>query len=146
MGNAKCNSDPLKIIKAKDTNCSSVCAAWHVHRNVIHIAKLLQKRIGHETGRAGCLKSARESGSAASLLGCKLGITKTARSCAKSLSALLALGLLRRQRSLRAETLSHAAGLTAHTCVVLYGSSKFLGRDELAILGFIGSRPGCPVV
>ena len=32
---------------------------------------------------------------------------------------------------LRAETLSHAAGLTAHTAIVLFGSSKFLGRDEL---------------
>ena len=32
---------------------------------------------------------------------------------------------------LRAETLSHAAGLTAHAAVVLFGSSKFLGRDEL---------------
>ena len=30
---------------------------------------------------------------------------------------------------LRAETLSHA--LTAHTAIVLFGSSKFLGRDEL---------------
>ena len=27
---------------------------------------------------------------------------------------------------LRAETLSHAAGLTAHTAIVLFGSSKFL--------------------
>ena len=32
---------------------------------------------------------------------------------------------------LRAETLSHAAGLTAHTAILLYGSSKFLGRDEM---------------
>ena len=32
---------------------------------------------------------------------------------------------------LKAETLSHAAGLTAHTAIVLFGSSKFLGRDEL---------------
>ena len=27
--------------------------------------------------------------------------------------------------------MSHAAGLTAHTAIVLFGSSKFLGRDEL---------------
>ena len=33
---------------------------------------------------------------------------------------------------LRAETLSHAAGLTAHIAIVLFGSSKFLCRDELA--------------
>ena len=32
------------------------------------------------------------------------------------------------RRDLRAE---HAAGLTAHTCVLVFGSSKFLGRDEL---------------
>ena len=32
------------------------------------------------------------------------------------------------RQDLRAETLSHAAGLTAHTCVVLFGSSKLLGR------------------
>ena len=32
---------------------------------------------------------------------------------------------------LRAETVSHVAGLTAHTAIVLFGSSKFLGRDEL---------------
>ena len=36
------------------------------------------------------------------------------------------------RQDLRAETLSHAAALTAHTCVVLFGSSKFLGRDELS--------------
>ena len=32
---------------------------------------------------------------------------------------------------LRAETFSHAAGLTSHTTVLLFGSSKFLGRDEM---------------
>ena len=31
---------------------------------------------------------------------------------------------------LRAETMSHAAGLTAHTAVLVYGKSGFLGRDE----------------
>ena len=31
---------------------------------------------------------------------------------------------------LRVETLSHAAGLTAHTAVLLFGSSKFLGCHE----------------
>ena len=35
------------------------------------------------------------------------------------------------RQDLRAERLSHAAGLTAHTCAVLFGSSKFLGRDKL---------------
>ena len=31
---------------------------------------------------------------------------------------------------LRADTMSHAAGLTAHTAVLVYGKSGFLGRDE----------------
>ena len=31
---------------------------------------------------------------------------------------------------LRAETMSHAAGLTAHTAVLMYGKSGFLGRNE----------------
>ena len=31
---------------------------------------------------------------------------------------------------LRVETLSHAAGLTAHTVILLFGSSKFLGCSE----------------
>ena len=34
------------------------------------------------------------------------------------------------RRDLRAETLSHAAGLTAHTAIAQFGSSSFLGRDE----------------
>ena len=50
---------------------------------------------------------------------------------------------------LRAETASHAAGLTAHyTAVVLFGSSKFLGRDELGhsrtTVGLTRSPAGSP--
>ena len=64
------------------------------------------------------------------------------RTCAKLTLPLCSLRARRRllvaakhvqalRFGLRAETLSHAPGLTAHTAIVLFGSSKFLGRDEL---------------
>ena len=59
------------------------------------------------------------------MLGLKISSDMDRRPRPLSLHAMQAL-----RADLRAETLSHAAGLTSHTTLLVFGKSGFIGTDE----------------